>query len=325
MMKLLFRFSGEHPSLPRAELFAVLEGEGIGFEVLHEFEKERILVIETDSERKEFLQRLALTKIAGEFAGISNCIDEIATSVAEKILTGHRIAVRSSLALEKELGAKLKEGGFEIDLEKPEFSIPLSRIGRLYLAAIEIPLKRNFDQRKPQFRPYFHPTSMHPKIARVLVNLARVKKGNSILDPFCGTGGILIEAGLMGIKARGSDIDEEMVAGCSRNLQHYDIEGEIKLIDAMKIDKEFSDVDAIVTDMPYGRSSFTTEKDLRKFYNEFISVAGNLLQKGRYLVIVMPDKFTPEPENFSVVDEFSLYVHKSLTRKILVMKRGRHM
>jgi len=321
MMKILLKFSGEHPSLPRAELFAVLEGEGIGFRILDEFERERILVIETDS-RGEFLQRLALTKFAGEFTGMSEYMGELAVSVAEKIPPKSRVAVRGSLALEKELGAELKERGFEIDLEKPGFTILLFGICESYLAAIEIPLNRNFNQRKPQFRPYFHPTSMHPKTARALVNLSRIKKGDHILDPFCGTGGILIEAGLMGITVKGSDIDEEMVNGCIRNLQHYSLKGEIKFTDAMNIKKEFGNVNAIVTDMPYGRSSFTTEKNLRKFYSEFISVAGNLLQTGRYLVMVTPEEFTPKPKNLSVAEEFSLYVHKSLTRKIMVMRRG---
>ena len=321
----MFRLSGEHPSLPRAEIFAVMEGEGIGFKILAEFEKDRILVIDAEAKQADFLQRLALTKLAGEFAGMSHGLEEIADLVAEKIPSNSKIAVRGSLPLEKELGAMLTEKGFGIDLENPEFSIPLFKTGKQYLAAVEIPLDRDFERRKPQFRPYFHPTSMHPRIARALVNLTRVKKGDTVLDPFCGTGGILIEAGLMGMKAKGSDIDEEMVDGCRKNLQHFGLEGEIKQTDAMNLDKEFSSIDAIVTDMPYGRSSFTTEKDTGKLYNDFISVAGNLLKKNKYLVVVMPDKFTPESGGFSVAGEFSLYVHKSLTRRVWVMKKRQHI
>lgn len=321
-MELLFRLSGEHPSLPKAEVLAAMEGEGIGFRILTEFDRDRILVVDAKSKSREFLQRLALTKLAGEFIGMSSDLAEIASLLVERLPPGSRIAVRGSLSLEKELGAMLKEKGFGIDLENPEFSIPLFKTGKLYLAAVEISINRDFERRKPQFRPYFHPTSMHPKIARALVNLARIKKGDTVLDPFCGTGGILIEAGLIGMRAMGSDIDEEMVDGCRKNLKHYGIEGEVKLADAMNLDKEFTSTDAIVTDLPYGRSSFTTEKDMEKLYNKFISVAGNSLRKGKYLVIVMPDKFTPESENFSVAGEFSLYVHKSLTRKVWVMKRG---
>jgi len=324
-MEILFRLSGEHPSLPRAEIFAVMDGERIGSKIVAEFDRDRIIVIDAKIDSEEFLHRLALTKLAGEFAGTSHDLEEIAALVAEKIPSGSRIAVRGPLSLEKELGAMLKEKGSGIDLENPEFSILLFKTGKQYLAAIEIPLDRDFERRKPQFRPYFHPTSMHPRIARALVNLARVKKGDTVLDPFCGTGGILIEASLMGMKAMGSDINEEMVGGCRKNLQHFGLEGEIKQTDAMNLDKEFTSIDAIVTDMPYGRSSFTSDKDTEKLYNGFISVAGNLLQKGKYLVVVMPDKFTPKPENFLAAGEFSIYVHKSLTRKVWVMKKTRHI
>ncbi|MBU4437757.1 MAG: methyltransferase domain-containing protein [Candidatus Altiarchaeota archaeon] len=321
-MEILFRLSGEHPSLPRAEIFAVMEGEGIESKVLVEFDKDRILVIDAKTNSEEFLHRLALTKLAGEFVGMFHGLEEMADLVAEKIPPNSKIAVRGSLPLEKELGAMFTEKGFGIDLEKPEFSIPLFKTGKQYLAAIDIPLGRDFEKRKPQFRPYFHPTSMHPRIARALVNLARVKKGDTVLDPFCGTGGILIEAGLMGMKASGSDIDEDMVEGSMKNLKHFGLEGEIKQTDALKLAEEFTGIDAIVTDMPYGRSSFTSEKDTKKLYNQFISAAARLLEKDKYLVVVMPDKFTPESGGFSVAGEFSIYVHKSLTRKVWVMRRA---
>jgi len=320
-MELLFRLSGEHPTLPKAEVIATLEGEGIGFRIVAEFDKDRLLVIDAKTDSREFLQRLALTKQAGEFAGMSHNLAEIADLLAEKIPAGSKIAVRSNLPLEKELGTLLTEKGFGIDLENPDFSIPLFKPGRLYLAAVEIPLNRDFEQRKPQLRPYFHPTSMHPRIARTLVNLARVKRGDTVLDPFCGTGGILIEATLTGMNAKGADIDEEMVNGCMKNLKHFGLEGEIKIANAINLDKEFNDIDVIVTDMPYGRSSFTTEKDMKKLYNDFISAAGKLLQKDKYLVVVMPDRFVPKIVNFSVTDDFSLYVHKSLTRRIWVMRK----
>lgn len=57
--------------------------------------------------------------------------------------------------------------------------------------------QERFEKRKAHLRLYNHPTSLHPRLARCLVNLANAKK---ILDPFCGSGGILIEAGLIGIK-----------------------------------------------------------------------------------------------------------------------------
>jgi len=57
-------------------------------------------------------------------------------------------------------------------------------------------LKSGFGKRKPHMRPGFHPSSLNPKLARAFVNLTGIRKG-TIVDMFCGTGGILIEAGLI--------------------------------------------------------------------------------------------------------------------------------
>ncbi|MFQ6077015.1 MAG: DNA methyltransferase, partial [Candidatus Bathyarchaeia archaeon] len=71
-------------------------------------------------------------------------------------------------------------------------------------------------ERRPRRRPFFHPSSLMPKLARCMVNLARPRRGDSVLDPFCGTGSLLIEAGLMGMKALGSDIKGHMALGSLR-------------------------------------------------------------------------------------------------------------
>ncbi len=62
-----------------------------------------------------------------------------------------------------------------------------------------------------------------PKLAQIIINLAvggvdSKRDKLKILDPFCGTGVILQEAGLMGYGVYGSDIDERMVDYSRQNL-----------------------------------------------------------------------------------------------------------
>lgn len=62
-----------------------------------------------------------------------------------------------------------------------------------------------------------------PKLAQIIVNLAAggidsKRDKLKILDPFCGTGVILQEAGLMGYGVYGSDIDERMADYSRQNL-----------------------------------------------------------------------------------------------------------
>ena len=60
-----------------------------------------------------------------------------------------------------------------------------------------------------------------PKLARMMVNLAVGSSGeNTLLDPFCGGGTVLMEAGLLGVKkAIGSDFDARQIDGTKKNLE----------------------------------------------------------------------------------------------------------
>jgi tRNA G10 N-methylase Trm11 len=61
-----------------------------------------------------------------------------------------------------------------------------------------------FDLRK---RPFLGTTTMAPLPAHFTAVAARVGEGDTLLDPFCGTGSILIAAAHLGARVVGSDID----------------------------------------------------------------------------------------------------------------------
>lgn len=91
-----------------------------------------------------------------------------------------------------------------------------------------------------------------PKLALSLVNLAS-HKGNlpkSIWDPFCGTGTVLVEAGLLGIECTGSDISEKMVLAAEKNWEHFFpyTSARIFKLDATQIGTNSPQVDAIVSE-----------------------------------------------------------------------------
>ena len=323
-MKLLFELSGEHPLLPKAELYAVLESEGIAFKPVVEHEK--VLVLDTDARSTEFIHRLAMTLKAGTAPMLSTNAKEAAAILSIIIPKDRTMAVRSkSHTLEEELGEQFFERGHLIDLDEPDIKVLAYRMpGSSILAAVNIPLNRDYNKRRPQYRPYFHPTSMHPKLARTLVNLACVKKGSTILDPFCGTGGILIEAGLMGMNLLGSDIDSRMAAGCKKNLESYGLFAEIKKEHALSLQAASPLMDAIVTDPPYARCSYVSEggrSDLGGFYEGFLASAGRVLKPGGRLVMMIPRQYHVSFEGYVFLSEYFIKVHKSLTRRIVVLQK----
>ncbi len=56
-----------------------------------------------------------------------------------------------------------------------------------------------------------------PKLARILINLARVSDTKTLLDPFCGSGGVVTEAAIMGLQATGFDSSQKAVEDTRHN------------------------------------------------------------------------------------------------------------
>jgi len=93
-----------------------------------------------------------------------------------------------------------------------------------------------------------------PKLARTMVNLTGLDSG-TLLDPFCGSGVLLMEASLLGFDVIGSDISQKAVNDTKKNLKWIEKEGRVFDCDARKIstkvDKET--VDAIASEPYLGR------------------------------------------------------------------------
>jgi tRNA G10 N-methylase Trm11 len=177
--------------------------------------------------------------------------------------------------------------------------------------------------RKAQLREKRHPSAMSAKLAKAMLNIAGDVE--SILDPFCGTGGLLIEGLHMNLTMYGSDIERKMVYGAKINLQNElaqlpDSLDEIRtkwqntiqslhVCDALTTMQQ---ADAIVSDVPYGKNTANITHDL---YFNFLIHAKELTQT---VVICIPHFATVDFEGAGWVVEKQIpqYVHKSLTRII---------
>ena len=231
----------------------------------------------------------------------------------------------------------------KVSLKNPKTEINMFFLeGRVYCGLLVKKIIYDFNLRKAHKRPFPHPSSLHPKVARALVNLSEIKENQSMLDPFCGTGGLLIEAGLMNIKSIGYDISRIISDGCKKNLEYFQIKNfKIFNANALKILHKF---DCVVTDLPYGlnsnvivenkksdgksrRLNLKIQKknfygDLEKFYLSFLKNLRKIMT-GK-AVIIFPSyvdyKKLLKDSNFKMEKEFSIYVHRSLTRKIVKIR-----
>jgi len=365
-MLIAFELSGEHETLPKAEVLACLRAHNIRYE-----EKEHtdgILVIEAEegtladsASMAEIAERLGMTHRVYAILGVSSryrCIDEremealIKDAVDRVMEPGDTFAVRvrmkskSAIAqmqmqsgyqhkeLEREVGALIKRMGYEVDLKKPKktFVLLFTRhkcFLALLLHSIE---KKRYEQRKPHLRPFFSPGVIMPKLARVLVNLSAVKAEDILLDPFCGTGGILIEAGMVGATPIGMDIQAKMVRGASQNLLFYHLKGHLITADATDIPLRVNSVDAVVTDLPYGRVSLISgginaksrASFIERLYEEAMGEIYRVLKRGRKAVIVFnsPTLYSLFPVfGFNIAERHEYRVHRSLIRYIAVLEK----
>ena len=98
-------------------------------------------------------------------------------------------------------------------------------------------------------KPYRTSSSLPSRLARALVNLV-APPAETILDPFCGTGSILLEAEAVGLNAFGVDRNTRMVGMSRGNLAHFGYPVRVETGEALAC---LRSVDAIITDLPYGR------------------------------------------------------------------------
>lgn len=321
-MTLACLLSKEHPELPAAELRAVLTSLGKVFEVRERSENLVLLDVSLQSGDYPSLARLAMTREVTQLSDrisyqqLGQGLQEI--KLNNELSSDTSFAVRSeSIArkapkdLEESLGALIREEtGANVDLEHPDVVYRVYCLeDELLLGRLQVEIDRSqYEARRNQDRPFSHPTSLHPRLARAMVNLAAITEGDSLLDPFVGTGGILIEVGLIGCRLYGMDISSDMLQGARTNLQAYSLsdyhlqQGDVKYLSSLFSDQSF---EAIVTDTPYGRASKQVGKTLTNFIDQLESFSeANVV-------------FTSDQSRVrGLQPDFSLYVHKNLTKYI---------
>jgi len=343
VVKLFFLLSGEHETLPVSELKATLEAEGYAFTIIEKLDQ--TLRLEAEQNCVETIRhRAALTRICG--LELLNCkaeIEEI-TGILHSISLDEFLEKKESFAvrvrrvreysteidvmfLERTLGELIRQNTkAKVNLKNPDktfFGILTQGKFVFGVKLAQIPPKPFFE-RRPRRKPFFHPSAMSSKLSRCMVNLAEPKEGDVVLDPFCGTGSMLIEAALIGCRALGMDVQRRMIRGSRRNMKHFNITPEGLIVgDARHM--PLTKVDCVATDPPYGRSSTTMKRTTRQLVEEVLASAQEMLGKGRRVCIAAPKTLDigkiGEALGYKHLESHFVYVHRSLTREIAVFEK----
>ena len=134
----------------------------------------------------------------------------------------------------------------------------------------------------------------------------------------------MIEAGLIGIEIIGCDLDDNMVKGCQGNLEWAGLSNfSIFQSDVGKLENVIQkpgQIDAIVTEPPYGRAATTGGESLQELYARAFASFHAILPPGKYLMISVPGKeFIEVAEKyFKLENVYSMRIHKSLVKHFCV-------
>ena len=336
-MKLMFELSKEQEKLPGAEVLATLKAENIRYMIVDSNKDVLVVEIESnDSIIKRFSERLAFTFIIDEFLFSCPATLNDIVRCAEKhpLMNAGSIAIRcrnrSSLIQSQKLIdciGDIYTKNRLVNLTHPEIELRAVVTDDIaYIGIKKATLDTShFQKRRGHFRPFLLPITLHPKIARSLVNLSAIKKHETLLDPFCGTGGILLEAGLLGIHIIGSDIEEKMIDGCRKNLEFYHLNNfTLFCADIADVSKRVCSVDAVVTDFPYARATTTKGEQLTQLYNRAFMNISQILKKNRRAVIGLSnEEILSVGKNYlTMLEKYPIISHRNLTRYFIVYENS---
>lgn len=323
-MRLILETNQAHPKLAKAEIKELLKPK-----YCRQIAKG---LFEVSLEESTMIFRLAYARASYEVlfsAKASNFMNKCAgTKWSEIIKTTFRIdTLAKHLSAEKRsnLNTKLQSIVYK-SLKNPKVSLQNPKTSIVFIIAknkgiacrVYKSFQGNFNSRKAHMRPGFSPVSLDPQLARACVNLLSPDT-KEVVDPMCGTGGFLIEAGLMGLSCNGRDISKHMLRKSKANLDSFSIKHYKLAQENFFASKER--VNYLITDLPYGRNTRLESKT--GFTKAFFSKLEQVLLK-RAVVILPKDvsiSYLKSSKNLRVIGQHFVYIHKSLTKRILLLEK----
>ena len=328
--KYILELGGENTALGKYEALELLKFKKYSPKL--EEDIGNIIIISTSKiVEKKIINRLSMTKRISNiiFTSINDNIQSILNDLERINIEDKSFAIRqigqNDLNSEKTavmIGEKISDKN-KTKLNNPEITVLFYQNSKFFISLCNNNWETGYKkclQHHISHRPYFSPISIHPRIARAMVNLSNCDVKEPLIDPFCGTGGILIEAADMGIEVIGIDLKEKMVEYSKGNLKHYGFEGKLVNSDFKEITKQkFS---SIVCDPPYGIASTSGGETIENLMERSLDIFQKKLRKGQRLVIAVSNPNIIKHPNLKQLHKFEWYIHKSLTRNIIVLEKN---
>ncbi len=146
-----------------------------------------------------------------------------------------------------------------------------------------------------------------PKLARILLNLASLSKNSTVLDPFCGSGTILLEAMDLGFSHLiGSDISSKAIDDSNKNIDWFiqknknSAKPQLILSDVHTLGQKLQpkSIDAIISEPYLGNPlhGHETKEQLKKsihelktLYEDSFQIFSRILRRNGVIIFIIPE------------------------------------
>jgi tRNA (guanine6-N2)-methyltransferase len=116
-----------------------------------------------------------------------------------------------------------------------------------------------------QYKKAHVPGSLKPPVAAAMLRLIGISPGQRLLDPCCGAGTILAEAGKYGAALIGGDNDPAAISAADINMKAARAAAMINRWDAVALPIPSGSIDCIVSNLPWDRQ-VAISNSLSRFY-----------------------------------------------------------
>lgn len=265
---------GRNPELSKAELFLYLEARNIDFSEI--FFQDNLVILDLEKEfnfninnfggliglgkLQEFLNENEFEKFLNENEFVEK--DKFTYTILgswDSEIFSEKFKKERKKAQIKNFGKRLKlQSGEFTFIPKVDVEIFVEKINsKIYLGLVQQKFSSQEVEERDMGKPIRRESlAISPRLAKILINLAQVKQKDTILDPFCGVGGIIQEALLQEINCIGIDKDLDAINGAKENLNwlksSYPFNANFQIKNLNSLKAENKQYDAIVTESSLG-------------------------------------------------------------------------
>ena len=196
----------------------------------------------------------------------------------------------TSIDVQREAGAGLEAHyGTTVDLEDYDVEVRVDVHDDRCLVSVQHTREALSRRQARLFQPR---AALKPNVAHALLRLAHLDAPGVVLDPFCGSGTILWEAGILWPEAQllGNDWNEETLAGARENAEAQAMTDRVTFFEAdvwgLAETMDGRRVDLIVTNPPFG-VRLASSMDFRPFYRRVLQQFHEVLVPGGRVVMLV--------------------------------------